>query len=75
MLILHAQNVTAQNEPRHAGEAVEPKLVRADGTADYVVWVGVNRHCIWMGDIRGHVRKKGASELLRLIASRMEEES
>lgn len=71
MLIITAQNVTVQNTPHDT--RLGPKLSREDGTADYVVWVGINHHCIWQGDVRGHVRKQGASELLRLIASRMEE--
>jgi hypothetical protein len=60
MLILHAGNVT--------GEALE----RADGTAEYAVWVGINHHCIWRGRIERHLRKEGAARLLRLIADAME---
>jgi hypothetical protein len=62
MLIVTAHNVTGDG-----------KLTRADGTADYDVWVGINQRCIWRGSVNGHVRKAGAGALLRLIAARMEE--
>lgn len=62
MLIVTAENVVP-------GEC----LTHPDGTADYIVWAGINRHCIWRGPVNGHVRKAGAASLLRLIADRMEE--
>jgi hypothetical protein len=61
MLIVTAENVSPGD-----------RLTHPDGTADYKVWVGINRHCIWRGLVNGHVRKAGAGALLRLIADRME---
>lgn len=61
MLICTATNVTPGG------------LARCDGTADYEVWVGINHHRIWAGEIKRHVRDKGAAELLRIIATRMDE--
>jgi hypothetical protein len=49
------------------------ELEKPDGTADYEVEVSVNRRkFIWTGAILGHVRKEGASKLLRLIADAMD---
>lgn len=64
MLILTATNVTEQD-----GKKV---LARADGTADYDVWLGINQHLIWRGSINGHKRDAGAATLLRLIADRVD---
>lgn len=64
MLIVTALNVT--------GKDGKPKLARKDGTADYDVWIGVNHHQIWSGNVTGHVRDEGAAKLLRLIADKME---
>lgn len=59
MLILTAHNVT-------------PNGNREDGTADYDVWIGINRTCIWRGSVNGHMRHTGAVALLRKIADEME---
>lgn len=59
MLIATAHNIT-------------PDGAREDGTADYDVWIGINRHCIWRGSVNGHIRATGAAVLLRLIADRMD---
>ncbi len=61
MLIVTAENVTGDR-----------KLARADGTADYEVWVGINQHLIWRGSLNGHQRSAGAAKLLRLIADKMD---
>lgn len=66
MLILTATNVT-----KVKGKST---LVRKNGTADYEVWVGINQHCIWKGEVNGHDRGNGASVLLRLIANKLEED-
>lgn len=50
-----------------------PNLQRLNGTADYDVWVGINQHCIWRGNVNNHQRDSGAAALLRRIAERMEE--
>jgi hypothetical protein len=71
MLIVTAQNVTAQNDGPHDASK-GPKLVRKDGTADYVAWVGINHVMIWTGTVNGHVRAKGAAALLHMIADRMD---
>ena len=63
MLILTATNVT---------DPATRTLARADGTADYDVWAGINQHMIWRGTITGHVRSDGGAKLLRLIADAME---
>jgi hypothetical protein len=63
MLIVTAENVTEEQAIVDA---------RADGTAVYEVWAGINSHLIWRGCIKGHVRAKGAATLLRLIADKIE---
>jgi hypothetical protein len=66
LLIVTAVNTTF-NE---AGHRV---LHQKDGTADYIVEVAINRAApIWAGSIKGHVRDSGASQLLRLIADKMD---
>lgn len=60
MLIVTATNVTPRG------------VVRKNGTADYEVWVGINQHCIWRGNIDNHIRDNGAGELLRTIANQMD---
>lgn len=70
MFIVTAENVTsARCKPGKLGKAI---LARADGTADYDVWVGINHHLIWRGSVNGHQRAKGAATLLRLIADKVE---
>lgn len=61
MMILTAMNVTIEG------------LTNSEGLSDYDVWVGINRRKIWLGKVEGHVSKKGAATLLRLIADRMEQ--
>jgi hypothetical protein len=63
MFILTAHNVTNPDGKM---------LARADGTARYDVWVGINQHAIWRGIIDGHIRNEGGAKLLRLIADAME---
>lgn len=60
-LIVHAVNVTGDG-----------KLARKNGTADYEVWVGINHHCIWRGNVNSFKRDRMAAALLREIADRME---
>lgn len=60
-LIVQAVNVTGDG-----------KLAREDGTADYEVWVGINRNCIWRGEVKNFKRRRMAAELLREIADAME---
>lgn len=61
MMILTAMNVTIEG------------LTNSEGLSEYDVWVGINHRKIWLGKVEGHVRKKGAATLLRLIADRMEQ--
>lgn len=63
MLILTASNITPTDG-----------MARPDGTADYDCWLGINQHCIWRGQIRGHKRDAGAAALLRLIADEAEKD-
>jgi hypothetical protein len=63
MLILTATNATVGG------------LSNAEGFANYNVWVGINQHCIWRGEIRDHLRESGAAELIRRIAVAMEADS
>ena len=65
MLIVTATNVTKEKRKK--------VLARKDGTADYDVWVGINQVCIWRGEIKCHTRDNGAAELLRRIATRMDD--
>lgn len=70
MLIVTATNVTRTRANK--GKCGQPILAREDGTADYDVWVGINHHCLWRGEVNGHVRDVGAEVLLRLIADKMQ---
>ncbi len=70
MLILTATNVTHTRAAK--GKCGQPVLAREDGTADYDVWVGINHHCLFSGQLKGHARNAGAETLLRLIADKME---
>jgi hypothetical protein len=64
MLILTAGNTT---------DVVNRKLEKG-GLANYTVWIGINHHQIWAGQIKGHVRARGAAELLRKIADAVDKE-
>lgn len=70
MLIVTATNVT--HARAKSGKCGQPVLAHKDGTADYDVWVGINHHRIWSGEVNGHVRDAGAEVLLRAIADKME---
>lgn len=63
-LVLIASNITDPNRE---------KLLREDGTSDYVVEVSINRESfIWIGKIENHIREEGAAKLLRLIADKID---
>jgi hypothetical protein len=62
MLILTAQNMTGEGK------------LETNGLANYMVWIGVVHRQIWAGPVNGHIRAKGASELLRKIADAMDKE-
>lgn len=65
MMIVTAVNTTAEKDDSKV-------LARADGTSTYDVWVGINRHKLWSGEIKNHIRNEGAPALLRHIAEQME---
>lgn len=64
MLIAYAKNVTK-------GDTGEPVL-QNKGYSNYECGVRINEVDLWKGRVEGHLRKSGASVLLRRIAAAME---
>lgn len=64
MLIAWARNITR--------DAAGTPVAQSKGYSNYECGVRLNDIPIWEGKIEGHLRKSGASVLLRRIAAEME---